>query len=97
MPLSCQVSFHLLPHTLQKHRNLVLIFLKWAWVHFHSAQGFSPQRAPALSQSLCQPHGVVTGAAVGKVQRITVDKWPTLGSALGGAAGVWCREKMPER
>lgn len=43
VPLPCQVSFHLLPHTLWEHRSLVLIFLKWAWVHFHSAQRFSPK------------------------------------------------------
>lgn len=41
-PLSSQVSFHLLPRTLWKHRSFVLIFLKRAWVQFHSAQGGSP-------------------------------------------------------
>lgn len=41
--LSCQVSFHLLSHTLWEPRNLVLTFLKWARVQFHSAQGFSPR------------------------------------------------------
>lgn len=40
-PLPGQLS-HLLPHTPWKHRDVVLIFLKWAQVWFPLAQRFRP-------------------------------------------------------